>query len=135
MQNRIGWARGLRVGRGMSAVKISEAGDLGRGFNGAGDNPFKAAARLRFERSHHGVRGFANGNHGNPAVGIQVVEIFGNTQNAAIAFDVSPEAGIDAGFVKRTIEEMTGGVTHLESELAIRHYSAAFNIRVSRVQV
>jgi len=70
-------------------------------IDGRRHDAFEAAANLRFKRRSHGVRGFADGDHKNAVVGVEVVEIVANTQHAAVAVNMPSERAFDGGVLER----------------------------------
>src|SRR6266849_7224743 len=96
----------------MCAMKISEAANLELGFDRAGDNAFEACACYLVQCNQHGVGGFADCNDEHAAVGVEVVEVFANSENAALAMQVPREGLGDAGFAESVVEDVAGDVLH-----------------------
>jgi hypothetical protein len=63
------------------------------------------------------MRGFADGNYQNPAVGIEIMQIFADPEHAALTIHMPLECSINAGFRERVLKEMARGNTHVEDEI------------------
>src|SRR5208282_945758 len=97
----------------MSAAKIAEAADLIRGLDGRRDDAFESATGLSFESGGHGVRGFADGDDEDAVVGVEIVEIFSDAQDAALTVDVAGEGAFDGGVLQRGGEDLAGDFAHV----------------------
>ena len=105
----------------MATPEIAEAANLRSGIDRAGHDAFKSAASLHFERVDHSVRGLADRDHDDAAIGLQIKKIFKNAQNAAFAIHMPLKRPINAGFSESVLEKMACGDAHVESKaLAIR---------------
>jgi len=112
-QNGLGGADRVGVGRGVSALEVAEAVNLVGGLDGAGDDAFELSETdLGGECLDHGVSGLTDRDDEYAAVGVEVVEILANAQDAALAVHVARECAGDAGFGKRVLEDLAGGVAH-----------------------
>jgi len=88
----------------MPTPEIAEAANLRSGIDRAGHDAFKSAASLHFERVDHSVRGLADRDHDDAAIGLQIKKIFKNAQNAAFAIHVPLKRPINAGFSESMLE-------------------------------
>ena len=88
----------------MATPEIAEAANLRSGIDRAGHDAFKSAASLHFERVDHSVRGLADRDHDDAAIGLQIKKIFKNAQNAAFAIHVPLKRPINAGFSESMLE-------------------------------
>src|SRR2546428_11852822 len=105
----------------MATLEIAEAANLRGRLHRARHDAFKSSANLHFERVDHGVRGLADRNHYDAAIGLQIKKIFKNAQNAAFAIHMPLKRPINAGFSESVLEKMACGDAHVESKaLAIR---------------
>jgi hypothetical protein len=104
----------------MSAQKIAEPPRLRRRLHRTGDDSLKVVSGLNFQRAHHRVRSFANGNHQHPVVGMKVVEIFADPQNAAFTANMAFESPINARLAERAFKNLPRRNPHLDgSSLAV----------------
>jgi len=76
------------------------------------NDPFEMAAGSRFERLNHGVSGFADRDHKNAMVGMQIVQIVANAQHAMVALDATDKRFGNAGFRERLLKNVARAVTH-----------------------
>src|SRR5437899_11197319 len=100
----------------MATPEIAEAANLRSGLDRAGHDAFKSAASLHFERVDHGVRGLADRNHYDAAIGLQIKKIFKNAQNAAFAIHMPLKRRINAVFSDSALEKLACGDAHVESK-------------------
>src|SRR5215469_1533663 len=107
----------------MSALKITEGAGLEWRNQRARNHAFEALARLLNESSEHRVCGFTQGNDQHTVVGVEVVEVFGNAEDSAIAVHVAREGLFYAGFGQCVFEQ------------APRDFFHDAMSRVSRIQV
>ena len=92
------------------------------GLDRAGDDAFElCVANLRGERLGHGVPGFADRDDEHAPVGVEVVEIFADAQDAALAVHVASERSRNAGFSERVLEDLARCVAHGGEEGGIGH--------------
>ncbi len=114
-ENGVGGADGFGGGGGMASAKIAEAVDLVRGFDRRCDDASRLlplASDLGFESGGHGVRGLADGDDEDAIVGIEMVEVFADAQDAALAVHVAGEGGFDGGVFEGRGEYLAGGFAH-----------------------
>ena len=74
--------------------------------------PSKLLPRLGFERCSHGVRGFSNGDDEDALVGIEIVEVFADAQNAALTVHVAGKRAFYGGVFERGGEDLAGDFAH-----------------------
>src|ERR1700687_1519225 len=67
---------------------------------------------MGFESRGHGVRGLSDGDDEDAIVGIEIVQIVADAQNAALTVHVAGEGVFDGGILQRCGEDLTGGVAH-----------------------
>ena len=96
----------------MSSAKIAEAADLAFRLDRRCDDTFKTPADLRFEGRSHGVSGLANRDHEDAMVGIEVVQIVSDAEDAALAVDAAGKRGFYGSILKRGGEDIASGVAH-----------------------
>src|ERR1700720_2691189 len=90
----------------MSTMKITKAAHVKLGRNGTGDDAFEAFACLLVQCGEHGMGRLAERNHEATAVGIQIVEVVANPEDAAFAVRVPRKSTADAGFAHCVVEDV-----------------------------
>ncbi len=100
----------------MPSAKITEASQLRSRVDRTGDDAFEAVSRLHFERIHHGVRRFADGDHEHAIVRIEIVQVFADAEHSAIAIHVTLKRPVDAGFGESVLEQMARGDPHVQGK-------------------
>ena len=100
----------------MPAKKVAEPTYVRCRTCGTRDDSFKAASRLRLQRVYHAVSGFTNRDHEYPAVCVEVVEIFANSQHAAFARHMPFKRAANARFRQRVFEELQRKSPYLRNE-------------------
>ena len=97
------------------------------GIDRGGDDAFEAAADLGFERFDQSVSGFTDGDDQHAGVGVEVVEVVTDSQDAALAVNVAGEGFWDAGFGEGIVENGSDSVA--QGAIGIVHGHAG--VRVS----
>src|SRR5258706_15311482 len=103
----------FRVWRWMSAPKIPEATHLPLWLYRRSDDPLKPTTRLRFQRRHHRMRRFADGNYEHSRIGIEIVQVLANAQHSALAAYVTRKRTLNRSVFQCGREDLTGDVPHL----------------------
>ena len=96
----VGRADGFGGGHRMSAAKIAEAADLIGWLDRRCNNAFESAAELGFESGGHGVRSLADGDDEDALVGIEIVQVVADAQDAALAVHVAGEGAFNRGVLE-----------------------------------
>src|ERR1700716_2396946 len=96
----------------MSTAKITEAANLVYWFDRRCDDAFEAAAELRFESGGHGVRGLSDGDDEHTIVGIEIVQIVADAQNAALTVHVAGESVSDGGILESGRKDLARRLAH-----------------------
>jgi hypothetical protein len=98
----------------MSALKITEAGNLPIGLRRTDYDALKAAPRLHFESTDQGVCGFADRHYKDACESIEVVEVLADAQHAMVAMDVTRESSVHAGLSQGAFKDVARGYAHLD---------------------
>jgi hypothetical protein len=96
----------------MAAPKVSEATNL-PAFSRRRDNALHATSDSRFQSLGHSLCSLSERDYEDAAVGVEIVEIFAYTQNAAITMHVSSECTLDRRIPKRGFEYFTCNGAHV----------------------
>ncbi len=120
----VGGADGFGGGGGMSAAKIAETADLAHGIDRRCDDALEAAAELGFESGGHGVRGLSYGDYEDAVVGIEIMQVFADAQDAALTMHVAGEGGFNGGVFQGGGEYLASDFAHT-SELLVAGGSQA----------
>src|SRR5579863_307679 len=117
LEHGFGGADRLAVGSRVATEKITKAPNLGSGSHRRGYNSLKVGASLHLQCIHHGVCGLTERDYENAMVGVEVVQVLPNTQDATLANDVLPEGPIDTGFGQSVLENMARNHAHFDGLL------------------
>src|SRR6202166_5280603 len=106
----------------MSAPKIPKAADLDMacGFDRRGDDAFKAAANLGFKCAGHGVGRLSHGDNEDATIRVEIMKIFADPQEAALAVHIASEGAFDGGALERGGENFACNTAHVP-EILIAH--------------
>ena len=116
LQYRLCRANRFCIRRRMPAVIIAESSRLRSWLHRTGNNALEIVPSLNFQRVHHGVRRFANGDHQHAVVRVEIVKVFADPQHTAFAGNMALEGAINAGFSQRTRENISRLNSHLNGD-------------------
>ena len=116
---------GFSIGRRMSATKIAKTAHLRRRLDRTGHNTFnRRLAHLLRERLNHRVSGLADGDHQDARISLQIIKIFADAQQPALAMHMPRKTPGNRSFLQRVKKNLPRRVAHLAEQritIGIKH--------------
>jgi hypothetical protein len=100
----------------MSSVKISEPAELRARIGTSGDDPFEAIACLHFKGAQHAVSGLTHRDNEGPSECIEVIKVFADAQDTAVALNVPFKCAVDGRLGQSAIKQVACGGAHVQKE-------------------
>src|SRR5215472_916230 len=101
----------------MAPVEVAETVHLRSRIDGTGNDSFEAAANLGFESFDQRMSRLAGRYHEHSRVGIEIVKILADAENASLIVDMPLEGFGDGRFAQCVEENGAGSVAHRRSGL------------------
>src|SRR5437016_13460742 len=96
----------------MSTTKVAEAMHLRRRIHRGGNDALKPAAYLRLQGLDQRVSRFADRDHQDAPVRVEIVKVLADPQDAAFAVHVASEGLGDGSLLEGVLENLAGSVAH-----------------------